>query len=52
MLQRLRLQVEQARASLFFVPAVFVLLAVSAGIAMLRVDGYLSARDIRLPRIS
>ncbi len=49
MLQRLRLQVEQARASLFFVPAVFVLLAVSAGIAMLRVDGYLSARDIRLP---
>ncbi len=49
MLQRLRLRIERARTSLFFVPAVFVLLAVSAGIAMLRVDGYLSARDIRLP---
>lgn len=49
MLKRMQLQAERARASLFFVPTVFVVGAMAAAAAMLQVDVYLSQRHVQLP---
>jgi uncharacterized membrane protein len=49
MLGRLQFHAERARGSLFFVPAMFVLAALAAAAAMLRVDAYLSESVVRLP---
>jgi uncharacterized membrane protein len=51
MLARIRLHLERARASLFFVPAVFVLAAVALAAAMLQVDAYLSRSGVDLPML-
>ena len=50
MLARLHLHAERARASLFFVPALFVAAAIAIAGAMLRVDVYLDQTSVRLPQ--
>lgn len=49
MLERITLQFERARTSLFFVPALFIAGAMVAAGAMLEVDVYLSAAGVVLP---
>ncbi len=49
MLERLTLQFERARTSLFFVPALFIAGAMVAAGAMLQIDVYLSAAAVVLP---
>jgi uncharacterized membrane protein len=49
MLERLTLQIERARASLFFVPALFVVGAILAAGSMLQVDSYLGTAGVLLP---
>jgi uncharacterized membrane protein len=51
MLKRLRFHAERARTSLFFVPVVFVVVAVAAAGAMLRLDVSLAETDVRLPAV-
>ena len=49
MLDRLRVRAERTRASLFFVPALFVGVAIAVAGAMLQVDVSLSDRSAQLP---
>ena len=49
MLDRLRVHAERTRASLFFVPAVFVGVAIAVAGVMLQVDVSLSERNAQLP---
>jgi hypothetical protein len=49
MLDRLRVHAERTRASLFFVPALFVGAAMAVAGVMLQVDVSLSAKSAQLP---
>ena len=49
--QRTRVRFERARASLFFVPAIFVVAAAAAAAAMLQIDLYLLTSGVHLPAV-